>query len=116
MEGGGGECTGGYASPRTNIFDPIVLPFLLQRNFDHVFQHDNVRCHVARVCQDFLNKNQIRVPPWLALSPDLSPIEHLCAELGRRYRYRQNPPEILQELYNIPQAFIQRFIGSMHRR
>jgi hypothetical protein len=28
---------------------PIVLPFLQQRTFDHVFQHDNARFHVARV-------------------------------------------------------------------
>ena len=46
---------------RDDILDPIVLPFLQQRNFDHVFQHDNTRCHVARVCQDFLNQNHIRV-------------------------------------------------------
>ena len=109
---------------RDDILDPIVLPFLQQRNFDHVFQHDNARCHVARVCQDFLNQNHIRVLPWPALSPDLSPIEHLWDELGRRVRHRQNPPETLQELRdalvhewnNIPQAFIQRLIGSMRRR
>ena len=47
---------------RDDILDPIVLPFLQQRNFDHVFQHDNARYHVARVCQDFLNQNHfIRV-------------------------------------------------------
>jgi hypothetical protein len=32
---------------RDDILDPIVLPFLQQRNFDHVFQHDNARCNVA---------------------------------------------------------------------
>jgi hypothetical protein len=61
-----------------NILDPIVLSFLLQRNVDHVFQHDNARCHVACVCQEFLNQNQIRVSSWAALSPDLSPIKPLC--------------------------------------
>ena len=109
---------------RDDILDPIVLPFLQQRNFDHVFQHDNAKCHVARICQDFLNQNHIRVLPWPVLSPDLSPIEHLWDELGRRVRHRQNPPETLQELRdarvdewnNIPQAFIQRLIGSMRRR
>ena len=35
------------------IIDPIVLPFLQQPNFDHVFQYDNARCHVFRVCEDF---------------------------------------------------------------
>ena len=44
---------------RDDILDHIVLPFLQQRNFDHIFQHDNARCHVARVCQDFLNQNHI---------------------------------------------------------
>ena len=56
--------------------------------------------------------------------PDLLPIEHLWDELGRRVRHRQNPPETLQELgdalvhewNNIPQAFIQRLIGSMRRK
>ena len=109
---------------RDDILDPIVLPFLQQGNFDHVFQHDKTKCSVARVCQDFLNQNRIRVLPWLALSPDLSPIEHLWDVLGRRVLHGQNPPETLQELRdalvhdwnNIPQAFIQRLIGSMRRR
>ena len=97
---------------RDDILDPTVLPFLQQRNFDHVFQHD------------FLNQNHIRVLPWSALSPELSPIEHLWHELGRRIRHRLNPPETPQEMRdalvhewkNIPQAFIQRLIGSMRRR
>jgi hypothetical protein len=62
---------------RDDILDPIVLPFLQQRHFDHVFQHDNARCHVVRVCQDFMNENHIRVLPWPALSADLSTIAHL---------------------------------------
>ena len=108
---------------RDDILDPIVLPFLQQRNFDNIFQHDIARCHVGRVCQDFLNQNHIRVLHWPALSPNLSPIEHLWDELGRRVP-PSKPPETLQELReelvhewnNIPQAFIQRFIGSMRRR
>ena len=79
---------------------------------------------MARVCQDFLNQNHTRVLPWPALSPDLSPIEHLWDELGKRVRHRQNPPETLHKLHealvhewnNIPQPFIQWLIGSMRRR
>jgi hypothetical protein len=54
-----------------NIIDPIGVPFLQQRNYDHVFQHDNARCHVARICQYFLNQNHSRVLPWPAFSPDM---------------------------------------------
>jgi hypothetical protein len=66
---------------RDDILDPVVLSFLQQRNFDNVFQHDNARCHVDRVCQDFLNQNHFRVLPLPAFSPDLSPIEHLWDDL-----------------------------------
>ena len=52
---------------KDDILGPIVLPFPQQRNFDHVFQHENARCHVARVCQYCLNQNHIRVFPWSAL-------------------------------------------------
>jgi hypothetical protein len=55
---------------------------------------------------------------------DLSTIEHLWDELGRRVRHRQNPPETPQELCdalvhewnNIPQAFIQRLINYISGR
>ena len=46
---------------RDGILDPIVLPFLRQRNVDHVFQHDNARCHVARVYQDFHGRYYHRI-------------------------------------------------------
>ena len=76
------------------------------------------------VSEDFRKVNipsRISILPW----PDLSLIEHLWDELGRHVLPRQNPPETLQELRyalvhewwnNIPQAFIQRSIGSMRRR
>ena len=100
---------------KDDILDPIVLPFL---------QHDNAICHVARVCQDFLNQNHILVLSWPAFSPDLPPIEHLWDELGKRVCHGQNPAETLQELrdafvhewHSIPQAFFQRLIGSVRRR
>ena len=71
-----------------------------------------------------MSQNNIHVLPWPALSSNLSPIEHLWDELGRRVRHRKNPPETLQELRdalvyegnNIPQACIQRLIDSMRRR
>jgi hypothetical protein len=48
---------------RYGILDPIVLPFLQQRNFDYVCEYDNAWCLVVRACQDFLDQNHIRVLP-----------------------------------------------------
>jgi hypothetical protein len=109
---------------RDEIIAPIVLPFLRRHRFSHVFQQDNARCHVSRVSMDFLNEYHIRTIPWPALSPDLSPFEHLWNELGRRVRNGLNPPETLDELRrvliqewnNIPLAVIRNLIGSMRRR
>jgi transposase len=55
--------------------------FIRTRNFNHVFQQYNARCHISRVTMSFRNDNHIRTLPWPELSPDLSPIEHLWDEL-----------------------------------
>lgn len=109
---------------RDEILDGIVHPFIRQHGYNHVFQHDNARCHVARICVDYLEQNHLRVLPWPALSPDLSPIEHLWDELDRRVRMRQNQPETLRDLSralveewnNMPVDRINTLIGSMRRR
>ncbi|VDI59753.1 Hypothetical predicted protein [Mytilus galloprovincialis] len=59
-----------------------------------------------------------------ALSPDLSPIEHLWDELDKHIRRHHHPPisvnqlraALVEEWNNIPQAFIQRLIGPMRRK
>ncbi|GFT56333.1 DDE_3 domain-containing protein [Trichonephila clavipes] len=47
-----------------------------------IFQQDNARTHTARVAQDFLRRFQTLPRP--ARSPDLSPVEHVWAELKRQ--------------------------------
>ncbi|GFU96490.1 transposable element Tc1 transposase [Trichonephila clavipes] len=47
-----------------------------------IFQQDNARPHTARVAQDFLRHFQTL--PWLARSPDLSPVEHVWDQLKRQ--------------------------------
>ena len=60
---------------RDEILRYIVVVFILRHHL--MFQHDNVRLHVARICTQFLEVENVPIHPWLANSPDISPIEHV---------------------------------------
>ena len=85
--------------------------------------HNNARPHVARICRQFLNRNNVNVLPWPAVSPDLNPIEHIWVYLARKVRARGNVHNLrnlenalIQEWNNIPKVVIRRFIRSMRGR
>ena len=71
-----------------------------------------------------MQQENVEVLPWPAYSPDLSPIEHLWDQLGRRLANRHLKPGNKQQLVaalqeewaNIPQDSIRRLIRSMRRR
>ena len=69
------------------ILQPEAAPFL-QRYGPAILMHDNARPHVAMICRQFLNRNNVNVLPWPAVSPDLNPIEHIWDYLGRKVRAR----------------------------
>ena len=46
--------------------------------------HDIARPHVARLCRQFLNRNNVNVLNWPAVSADMNPIEHIWDYLGRK--------------------------------
>ena len=60
---------------RDEILRPVAVPFVQQHHL--IFQHDNARLHVAKVCQDFLANHSVNPLDWPPYSQDLSPIEHL---------------------------------------
>ena len=96
---------------RDQVLMPHVLPLVNAHNL--TFQH------VARVCRDFLNQNNVQVLDWPPYSPDLNPIEHLWDALDRRVRKRVNVPNnvaqlqlaLIQEWNNIPQRTIVNLSG-----
>ena len=69
------------------ILQPEAVPFL-QRHGPAILMHDNAKPHVARICRQFLNRNNVNVLPWPAVSPDMNPIEHIWDYLGRKVRVR----------------------------
>ena len=107
---------------RDEILRPIVVPF----NHDHhlMLQHDNAWPHVARICTQFLQGENIPVLAWPAYSPDMSSIEHVWDALDRRIRQcvlvyaniQQFCTAIEEEWTNIPQATINNLNNSMRRR
>ena len=81
-----------------NVLAPSVIPFARRQGRGFVFQDDNARAHRARVVTNYLQRRNIRTLPWSAMSPDLSPIEHVCDILGIRVRRRIPQPRTLGEL------------------
>ncbi len=60
---------------RDEILRPIVVPFIHDHHL--MLQHDNAWPHVARICTQSLEAENIPVLAWPAYSPDMSPIEHV---------------------------------------
>uniref|UniRef100_A0A8C6LIM2 Tc1-like transposase DDE domain-containing protein n=1 Tax=Nothobranchius furzeri TaxID=105023 RepID=A0A8C6LIM2_NOTFU len=104
------------------ILRPIVVPYIHEHHL--MFQQDNARPHVARICTQFLEAENVPVLAWPAYSPDMSPVEHVWDVLDRRIRQRVPVPTNIQQLRtaieeewsNIPQATIDNLINSMRRR
>uniref|UniRef100_A0A8C7DYI5 TBC1 domain family member 22B n=1 Tax=Oncorhynchus kisutch TaxID=8019 RepID=A0A8C7DYI5_ONCKI len=100
----------------------IVVPFILHHHL--VFQHDNVRPHVSRICTQFLEAENVPVLPWPAHSPDMSPIEHVWDALDQRGQQHVPVPTNIQQLHtaieeewnSIPQPTINSRINSLQRR
>uniref|UniRef100_A0A3B3HNF9 Tc1-like transposase DDE domain-containing protein n=1 Tax=Oryzias latipes TaxID=8090 RepID=A0A3B3HNF9_ORYLA len=107
---------------RDEILGPIVVPYIQQHHL--MLQHDNPRPHVARICTQFLEAENIPVLAWPACSLDMSPIEHVWDALDQRIRQPVPVPANIQQLHtafeeewtNIPQAKIDNLINSMRSR
>ena len=104
------------------ILQPEAVPFL-HRHGPAILMHDNARPHVARICRQFLNINNVNVLPWPAVSPDMNPNEHIWDYLGRKVRaigdvYNLGDLEnaLIQDWNNIPNVVIRHYVRSMRGR
>jgi hypothetical protein len=86
-----------------------------------MFHYDNARPHVAKICTQFLEAENVPVFPWPAFSPDMSPIELLWDALDPCILQRVPVHACIQQLRtaieeewdNIPLATINLLIHSM---
>ena len=104
------------------ILQPEAVPFL-QRHGPAILMHDNARPHLARICRQFLNRNNVNVLPWPSVSLDMNPIEHIWDYLGRKVQARGNVHNLrdlknalIQEWNNIPKVVIRRYERLMRGR
>ncbi|GFX10558.1 transposable element Tcb1 transposase [Trichonephila clavipes] len=107
----------------SEVLEPVVLPYL-QGLATAIFQQDNARPHVARIVQRFSVNHQIELLPWLARSPDLSPIENMWSTVAQRLTQITPPAATPDQLWQrveaawsaVPQEHIQSVFEAMPRR
>ncbi|GFU66530.1 transposable element Tcb1 transposase [Trichonephila clavipes] len=86
------------------------------------YSNDNARPHVVHNVQFFFT-NQIELLPWLACSPDLSPIENMCSMHGQQLARDAPPIATPDQLWQyveaawttLPQGYFQSIFESMLR-
>ncbi|GFW89016.1 transposable element Tcb1 transposase [Trichonephila clavipes] len=107
----------------SEVLEPVVLP-CFQGLAAAIFQQDNARPHVACIAQRFIINHQIELLPWLALSPDISPIENMWSMVAQRLIQITSPAATPDQLWQrveaawsaVPQEHIQSVFESMPRR
>lgn len=77
---------GGVSSRTIDELYRRVLPTLLN-SLDHnaIFQQDNAPVHTAYIVRNALNELECEIMEWPPYSPDLDPIENLCATKSRNF-------------------------------
>ena len=64
-----------------------------------IFQHDHDPKHSSKRAQIWFKSQGIRLLDWPALSPDLSPIEHLWQHLKKRLNSYKRPAKGVWKLW-----------------
>ena len=63
-----------------------------------MFQHNNAQPHIARICTQLLEAENVLVLPWPPNSPDMSPIECVWDALDRLVQQCVPVPTNIQQL------------------
>ena len=82
-----------------DVLQPVVVP-----HFDNhplatrpVYMDDNARPHRSRAVTTYLQSEAVTSVPWLAMSLDLNPIEHIWDMLGRPIHAGEPPVQNIRQ-------------------
>lgn len=81
------------------ILEQQLLPTIEHLESDgkrRIFQQDGAPCHTAKLVKTWMAANDIETLPWVANSPDLSPIETLWNRMKKKLR--DHPARTVGEL------------------
>ncbi|GFV48911.1 transposable element Tcb1 transposase [Trichonephila clavipes] len=111
----------------TRYCNDILLPYIRlfrgAMGLQFLFMDDNAPYHRTVAAEQLLESEDIERMDWLARSPDVNPIEHVCDFLGRCLAARTLPPVTIRDLRlalqdewaALPQQLIDILIHSMGR-
>lgn len=98
------------------ILDEKLLPSLpLITSGDYSFQQDGAPCHTARKVKSWLAEKNIPLLPWIASSPDMSPIETLWGIMKTELKKRpvRNVSDLKEKLTEIWNSYTPEFCDSI---
>ena len=112
-----------FQGNQTLLDAQVALVLLMRIGQKMITRQPRRRPRVARICRQLLNRNNVNMLPWPAMSPDVNPNEHIWDHLGRKVRARGNVHNLrdlenalIQEWNNIPNVVIRRYVRSVRGR
>ena len=110
-----------YKETLEKYLKPSISKFYgRSRNF--FFQQDGAPCHTANSMKDYFENKHIRLLPWCARSPDLSPIENIWSWMDRKMldvkiTSKEHLKHVLTSTWqSIPKELCMKLVESMPRR
>ncbi|GFW17099.1 transposable element Tcb1 transposase [Trichonephila clavipes] len=87
----------------SEVLEHVVLRYL-QGLVTAIFQQDNAWPHLVHIVQRLFVNHQIELLPWLARSPDLSPIENMWSLVVQRLTQITPPAATPDQLWQRVEA------------
>jgi hypothetical protein len=87
------------------LIKEVIEPELEALDHNLTFMQDNVNAHKAKTVVDYLAEKYIQTLPWPSQSPDLNPIETICAinkqKLYSEFSFPKTKDELIDRVFKI---------------